>query len=1179
MNAEHSEPVREGCDAMSATSQAEQTPDVREEGLRLLTDQVPAVLWSTDRNLVFISAVGAGLAHLGLRPNQIVGMSLYEYFGTDNPDFLPILMHHRALAGESASYEQEWGGRAYQCRLKPLRGPDGAILGITGIALDITERKQTQEDLQESEQRFRGLADAAFEGIVVHDRGEILEANRAFANLFGYEVRELIGTNVLELATPESRELIRQRMLSGSEELYEASGLRRDGTRFYAELRAKTIAYRGRAVRVAAVRDVTQRKWTEEQLYKQNEYLAALHDTALALMNRLEPADLLEAIVTRAAKLAGTPHGYIYLAETGADELVVRVGVGVFSKYVGERIGRGEGLSGKVWQTGKSISVSNYGTWQGGSPRFRGDVFRAVVGVPLNSGQEVVGVIGLAHLEEGREFDDEQISALGRFAELASLALDNARLYTSTLRELAERKRAEERTAAFSVLGQRLSAAATAVSAARIIAGIADDLLGWDAFALLLYSAEDDLLHPILNFDLLDGQRTEFALGDLTVPPGPVSRRAMLEGPQLLLPERPSAVLEGLQPFGDTSRPSASLMFVPVYGAGSVTGVLSIQSYTARAYNEVDLGTLQALADHCGGALERIRAEEALRESEERFRAIFERTGVGIALAGLDTRVVQANPALQEMLGYSQEELQGQSIADFTHPEDIEPNLELYAQLLAGELDRYEMEKRYIRKDGELFWGHLTVSMIPDAEGRPQYVIGLVEDITQRKAFQKQLAHQALHDPLTGLANRVLFMDRLEHALTHSARYHYSTAVLFVDLDRFKYVNDSFGHEAGDRVLVGLAERLRACLRPEDTPARLSGDEFAVLLECVTDVSEAARVAERIAARLGEPFTVEGREVVVSSSIGITLGTHDDEPASLLRQADVAMYRAKNSGKAHYQIYDGRMGSEALERLELEYDLRWAVERGELEMYYQPQVELATGSIVGMEALLRWKHPQRGVVPPAEFIAMAEETGLLLKIGRWSLEEACRQAKAWQEWYGSDRPFVISVNLSAKQFQEPGLVEMLARVLQKTGLDPHRLGLEITESVLMEDSESTGATLRGLKDLGVRLLIDDFGTGYSSLSYLKRLPVDGLKIDRSFVAGLGEEKDTAIVQAVITLAGAFRMQVIAEGVESAEHTCMLQELGCRLGQGYYYAEPLPSDAAEGLLAEGYMIGGEYIEPS
>jgi diguanylate cyclase (GGDEF)-like protein len=399
--------------------------------------------------------------------------------------------------------------------------------------------------------------------------------------------------------------------------------------------------------------------------------------------------------------------------------------------------------------------------------------------------------------------------------------------------------------------------------------------------------------------------------------------------------------------------------------------------------------------------------------------------------------------------------------------------------------------------------------------------------------------------------------------------------VLFMDLDNFKVINDSLGHEAGDKLLVAVAERLRACLRPEDTAARLGGDEFTILLEDLNDVGEAIRVAERISEALRTAFSLDGREMFVTASVGFALWDDTREhPADLLRNADLAMYRAKHAGKARYEVFEEAMNARALERLEMENDLRRALERQEFVVHYQPQVDLRSGEIIAFEALLRWEHPERGLMLPSEFVAVAEETGLIVPIGQWVLKEACRQTKEWQERHPAEPYVATCVNLSARQFQDPGLTQTIAQVLQETGLEARSLDLEITESTAMEDAPATAVALEELQDLGVRMVIDDFGTGYSSLSYLERFPVDYIKIDRSFVDRLDEDTGAAVlVSGVVRLAHALGLKVIAEGVETTEQLEWLRGMGCDMAQGHFFSESLPSEAAGALLTTGRVTFG------
>jgi diguanylate cyclase (GGDEF)-like protein len=443
-------------------------------------------------------------------------------------------------------------------------------------------------------------------------------------------------------------------------------------------------------------------------------------------------------------------------------------------------------------------------------------------------------------------------------------------------------------------------------------------------------------------------------------------------------------------------------------------------------------------------------------------------------------------------------------------------------------------------------------------------------DISERRQLEDQLSHQAFHDNLTSLANRALFKDRVEHALRRSWRQTPSVTVLFLDLDGFKEVNDSLGHAAGDRLLIQVAERLHSCVRPSDTVARFGGDEFAVLIEDASDDAELDTVAERILAELRQPFVVNGRELHVRGSMGIAHMDPDvDGVDQLLRNADLAMYRAKAAGQGGYERYDPGMHTQLVDRMQLESDLRRALDVGGLFLHYQPTIELASGQIMGAEALCRWKHPIRGLVPPTEFIPLAETSGLIQRLGAWVLREACRQAAVWQQADPHrDRPLTLSVNLSGKQLQHTEVVEDVVEALRESGLPPESLVLEMTESVLLDDSETVLAILRQLKQLGIRLAIDDFGTGYSSLSYLHRFPVDILKIDRSFVERLSHASDNAeLARTVVRLGQSLQLQTVAEGVEDSAQFLALRRMGCDIGQGYYFGRPMEGEAMERLLGE------------
>jgi diguanylate cyclase (GGDEF)-like protein len=477
----------------------------------------------------------------------------------------------------------------------------------------------------------------------------------------------------------------------------------------------------------------------------------------------------------------------------------------------------------------------------------------------------------------------------------------------------------------------------------------------------------------------------------------------------------------------------------------------------------------------------------------------------------------------------------------------------------------------YLSKDLENRAAELertNTELIREVEERRRAEDALARALEAERELEEQLRHQAFHDPLTGLANRARFMDRLDHALQRAARHGHGLAVLFMDIDDFKSVNDSLGHPAGDRLLVHAGERIRRHLRPGDTAARFGGDEFAVLLEEGVEIENAVLVAERIIEALREPVMLGEKEVFVRSSMGITAAEAGEQPEEILRRADVAMYVAKAQGKGRFVIYEPSMEESIVGRLELAGELQRAVERDEFVLHYQPSVTLSNGGIAGVEALLRWQHPVRGLVYPTEFVPVAEETGLILPIGAWVLREACTQARRWQVEFPSQPPLTLAVNISARQVQQPGLCDIVRTALEESGLPPESLVLEITESLMMQDAELSIARLNELKALGIRLAIDDFGTGYSSLSYLRKFPVDILKIDKSFVDGVSRHgKEQELAQSIIELGQTLRLEIVAEGVERAEQLGWLQSRNCDLGQGFYFSEPVDPDDLTRLLRE------------
>jgi diguanylate cyclase (GGDEF)-like protein/PAS domain S-box-containing protein len=566
------------------------------------------------------------------------------------------------------------------------------------------------------------------------------------------------------------------------------------------------------------------------------------------------------------------------------------------------------------------------------------------------------------------------------------------------------------------------------------------------------------------------------------------------------------------------------------------------------------------------------QAEEALRESEERYALAARGANDGLWDWNLREDVIYFSPRWKIMLGYQEGEIGNcpKEWLDRIHVADRQRVKDEIAAHQRGLTPHFESENRVQHKDGSFRWMLSRGLAVHDPAGKALRMAGSQTDITGAKVA----------DALTGLPNRLLFLDRLVRLIEHAKRRKdYLFAVLFLDLDGFKMINDSLGHGIGDQLLVGVANRLEKCLRGSDTVtriettlftiARLGGDEFTILLDQIKDPSDATLVAERIMKALAAPFNLDGKKIFTSVSIGIALSYIGyDKPEDLLRDADTAMYRAKSLGKSRYEVFDLEMRASVIARLQLETDLRGALEREEFRNFYQPIVSLDSGRITGFEALLRWQHPTRGLLEPIDFIPVAEETGMIRELGWWNLQKACRQISAWNACSSASPPLNISVNLSVKQFLQPNLVGEIGQLLREIGLAPDTLKLEITESTVMADPTAAVEMLLRIKALGVQLSIDDFGTGYSSLSYLHRFPLDTLKIDRSFTKTIGQEGDSMeIVRTILPMANSLRLNVIAEGVETAEQLAILRELRCEYGQGYFFSKPVSAEEAAALLAK------------
>jgi diguanylate cyclase (GGDEF)-like protein/PAS domain S-box-containing protein len=873
---------------------------------------------------------------------------------------------------------------------------DPAIAGFVVNYRDVTERKAAEAALRESEERYRLLVDQSPDAIAVHSNHRYVYVNDAAVRLFGAErPEEILNRSIYDFIPEGERERFGARIRAaaqaaeaGPPPLIVSQRRRLDGDVRDVESIGIPITYQGQPAAQVVNRDVTERLRSEATLRQQHVYLAALHETTLGLLNRLEITDLLTTVLTRAGALLGAPNGFIVWLHNDDNEVPTRIGIGLLAEDTRPPVHRGEGLIGTVWETSEPLVIDDYQQWEKrrtGEDDLR-DRLHAAVAVPLRADGQVIGVISLVHLDPACRFTAAEVELLTRFADLAAIALQNARLY------------------------------------------------------------------------------------------------------------------------------------------------------------------------------------EQLRGSEERYRQLFESNPLPMWVYDVETlRFLAVNAAAVAHYGYSHDEFLAMGMQDIRPPEGI-PALREFITNYARQ-HRATGIWRHRKKNGALIDVE-TTSYLIDFEHRVAR-LAVANDITERIRVEQQLVHHALHDTLTGLPNRALFTERLTRALERAKRdpaYRY--AVLYLDFDRFKTINDSLGHLEGDRVLIEGAWRLAQCVREQDTLSRLGGDEFVLLLEELADWDEPIDIAHCLSQSLSASISLQGQDVTITASIGIVLGAaRYHRPDELLRDADIAMYQAKVLRAGEPVVFDAAMHARAVARLHLENELRRAVEREEFVLDYQPIVALGSGTVVGLEALVRWQHPEMGIVAPEVFIPIAEETGLIVTLGRWVLRAACRAMRAWDDSGMGTDTLTLSVNVSARELRQPGFAASVRDVLRDVGLAAHRLVLEITESALVEEPREGAETLQALHDMGIRIHLDDFGVGYSSLSYLHRFPLDALKIDRSFISAPGSPAiaNRGIVEAIIALARTLGIAVIAEGIESAEQESELRSLHCLQGQGNLFSAPISGARVNRIL--------------
>lgn len=1000
---------------------------------------------------------------------------------------------------------------------------------LDGILSDISERKKAESLLVESDKRYRAFVEST-ESIVVYldPRGLLLEFNPAAEDLYGMSRQEVLGKNYFKLFLPEEiHEAVAadmKKVLAGTptrgfeNEIITRAGVRRVISWYV----IRTLDINGEPSGiVASGHDITSRKLAEEALLESQKMLQLVLDSI-------------------PVRVAWKDRNQTYL---GCNRLFAR-DAGLDSQ---------EAIFGK----------NDYDL----GDREQAELYRADDREVMES-----GVSKLNHEARYTLPGGKNVWFSANRVPLTDLK-NNIIGMLSTYEDITDRRKAELQAAARNLRLKRLTELSLTLSGDPT-----------DVFQNVARMIGELLDVRIVCLSIIRGEEMQFMSlyidGEMISNPG--------SHPLATTPCASVVASKDVRIYDNVIDKFPEAEFLKDYEAysycgfpvldsdGNVAAITCLLDSNPHIFSEEDLGLLRIFGQRIAVEIERqqhLDEQAHAKEQMKKLSSALEQTADVVLITDKNGLIEYVNPAFEVITGYSFYEVKGRSsniIKSYKHDDKFYKYL--WDTILKGEVFQDIIINR--KKSGELYYEEKTITPLKDAKGNITHFISTGKDITERMQTQERIYHLAYHDLLTQLPNRGLFVDRLNHALARQRDPNKFLAVLFIDLDRFKIINDTLGHDIGDRLLKMFSERIVKCLREGDTVARLAGDEFVILLEDITASEDVAPICRKILDSLTLPFQADGKELFVTGSIGISLNPADGvDAATLIRNADIAMYRAKELGRNNYQFYSSDMSVRAFERLNLETNLRHALKRDEFLIYYQPQVSSTTGKIVGVEALLRWRHPELGLLLPDQFISLLEETGLIISVGEWVLQAALCQAKKWQKMGFS--PIRVSINLSSRQFDATCLKKIVMDLLEEIGLSSDWVGLEITESLLMNNENNSQETLRGLSMAGIQISIDDFGTGYSSLSYLKRLPIDTLKIDGSFIRDvIINPDDTAIVQAIIAMAKTLKLDVIAEGVETREQLEFVRG-SCVAIQGFVFSKPLPVDAVTELLRQDNHSGIDW----